>query len=109
VRIWRFLQEEGLTVTPVVLSEGISLPRRQRAFHQTVHAEFAERVAPIQSESNELPKRDIVGKDCRRAAEGHCKSLARCSSRVQYCRKTIQYQIAIQFTPERLCQKRFTP
>src|SRR6267378_5091120 len=44
-------------------------------FHETIHAEFAKRVASnTRSESNEAAQeRNIVGKDCRRAAEGHCK------------------------------------
>src|ERR1700687_2588469 len=45
------------------------------AFHETVHTEFAKRVASdARSETNAAAQeRNIVGTDCRRAAEGHRK------------------------------------
>src|SRR5712691_2301488 len=70
-------------------------------FHETVHAEFAERVASdARSETNTAAQeRNIVGKDCRGAAEGHRKIVGQVFSLgFKYCRKTIQNQIAVQFT-----------
>src|SRR6266404_9553229 len=45
------------------------------AFHEPVHAEFAERISSnTRSETNAAAQeRNIVGKDRRRAAEGHRK------------------------------------
>src|ERR1700674_814527 len=45
------------------------------AFHETVHTEFAKRVASdARSETNAAAQeRNIVGKNCRGAAEGHGK------------------------------------
>src|SRR6266851_8928280 len=70
-------------------------------FHETFHAEFAERVASdARSETNTAAQeRNIVGKDCRGAAEGHRKIVGQVFSLgFKYCRKTIQNQIAVQFT-----------
>src|SRR5437879_5219104 len=70
-------------------------------FHETVHTEFAERVtSDARSETNTAAQeRNIVGKDCRGAAEGHRKIVGQVFSLgFKYWRKTIQNQIAVQFT-----------
>src|SRR6267143_4757548 len=69
--------------------------------HETVHAELAERVvSDARSETDTAAQeRNIVGKDCRRAAEGHRKIVGQMFSLgLQHRRKTVQNQIAIQFT-----------
>src|SRR5712664_1233385 len=70
-------------------------------FRQTLHAKFPEWITSnARSETNAAAQeRDIVGKDCRRAAEGHRKIVGQMFSLgFKYWRKTVQNQIAIKFT-----------
>src|SRR6267143_1315556 len=71
------------------------------AFRQTLHTKLAERVtSDARSETDTAAQeRNIVGKDCRRAAEGHRKIVGQMFSLgLQHRRKTVQNQIAIKFT-----------
>src|SRR6202040_1144650 len=68
------------------------------AFRQSFHAKFAEWiVSDARSETNAAAQeRNIVGKDCGRAAESHRKTASQMLSlRLQYWRKTIKDQIAV--------------
>lgn len=69
-------------------------------FHETVHTEFAKRVAPdTRSEAyTAAQEREIVGKDCRRAAQSHGEIFGQMFALwFEHGRKTVQNQIAIEF------------
>ena len=71
------------------------------AFRQTLHTKLTEWInSDARGETNAAAQeRNVVGKDCRRAAEGHREIAGQMFSLgFQHRRKTVQNQIAIQFT-----------
>src|SRR5436853_5830478 len=71
------------------------------ALEQTLHTKLAERIASnARSKTNAAAEeRNIVGKNCRRAAESQRKVIGQVFSLwFKYRRKTVQNQITIQFT-----------
>src|SRR6267143_2751333 len=70
------------------------------AFRQTLHTKFAEWItSDARGETNAAAQEgNIVGQDCRRAAEGHRKTVSQMFSLgFKDRRKTVQNQITIEF------------